>query len=222
MEIKSVKRGKRHGLYTLLLLLILLTLLSACGKDEAKGESQKAQSVGWETIPGREQAGVAASSGQTAGLAAGAEAPQLPASAVQEEKASDAQEDASSAESAEEAEAEEEPADSGSGLAGKYASFGVYLNGQYYRDNVVNGWSVELLKDGTGYLYLGEKHQGPVSAWHADEKGALSVTAGCKTFAGASSIENGILRLDFGDGMVIAFAVSDEVIAGLETIALDG
>ena len=200
------------------LLLIALTLLSACGKGgEERDLEQPSQGVGWEAIPTGPE-GAVSSAPQAA--EAGSTSPSVE-TAQPEETQQDVAEvpqetDLEATEEEKEAENAPQGAEGDQKHAGKYHSFGAYISGRYYRDDVVKGWSLELNPDGQGYLYLGEKHQGPVSAWQVSDTGALSVTAGNRTFAGASHLENGVLRLDFGDGMVIAFASSEEVIAGLD------
>jgi len=223
--------ARRNTILHIFLLFFALTLLSACGRDGDERDLERpSQGVGWEAIPtGPEgaaptapQAAEAGSTSPSAETSRPEESQQGSAAEATEltgdEDGAEAPEGEGTEASEEEKEAEVTPeaSDGNSKHAGKYHSFGAYLNGRYYRDDVVKGWSLELNPDGQGYLYLGEKHQGPVSAWQVSDAGALSVTAGSKTFAGASHLENGVLRLDFGDGMVIAFASSEEVIAGLD------
>ncbi len=224
-----MKNSRTGRLIRFFLLLAMLIFLTACGKDE---KDEKTQATHWEAIPEDHQlpkeapqarpSGGSTSSAQTSQQQTADAA--AAASSVNDAGAQtdDAAEDTKPEEKDQESGASDSGREAGSGqqkFSGKYAAFGVYLDGQYVLTDTVKGWSVELLKDGTGYLYLGEKHQGPVSEWREDG-GTLTVKAGAKVFDGSSHVEEGVVRLDFGDGMVVAFAASDEVIAGLRTTTL--
>ena len=67
-----------------------------------------------------------------------------------------------------------------------------------------DSYYVKLNADGTGYLFLGENNQGPIDNWIIDGN-LLSFQAGVSAFDG--TILDGIMTLDFGEGLFLIFAI---------------
>ncbi|MBR2761991.1 MAG: hypothetical protein IKD66_12595 [Solobacterium sp.] len=86
---------------------------------------------------------------------------------------------------------------------GKYTSLGMQVKDYIVTDDSATGLKIELNKDGTGSLDFGGGNAGPVSSW-SESNGNFSMQAGVSDFTG--TLKNGILDLDFGDGLVIVFA----------------
>ena len=67
-----------------------------------------------------------------------------------------------------------------------------------------DSYYVKLNADGTGYLFLGENNQGAIDNWIIDGN-LLSFQAGVSAFDG--TILDGIMTLDFGEGLFLIFAI---------------
>ena len=100
-------------------------------------------------------------------------------------------------------------------------NYGVEL--QPVRDRYIeydspSGNKVTLNADGTGYLYLGDDNQGPVSSWSLDGT-ALKLSAGVSDFDG--TIDNGLMTLVFDDGFSLVFAAPGTDVSSLKPISVE-
>ena len=89
---------------------------------------------------------------------------------------------------------------------------------QYVSMPEMEGQTVTLKPDGTGYLYWGEKNQGPIDWWKM-EGIAISFQAGVSIIEG--TIDRGLMTLVLDDGFAVCFAVPDAKITGIEPISAD-
>ena len=103
---------------------------------------------------------------------------------------------------------------------GRYDAVGLYLNDHYVRDEMFDGWYLELEDDGTGYMYFGEDDQGDISGWRMDGD-SLTLKAGVLVFEGKSTIKDGILLLDFENDMIVAFCSPEVDRTSLGIISAD-
>ena len=99
-------------------------------------------------------------------------------------------------------------------------NYGVEL--QPVRDRYIeydspSGNKVTLNADGTGYLYLGDDNQGPVSSWSLDGT-ALKLSAGVSDFDG--TIDNGLMTLVFDDGFSLVFVAPGTDVSSLKPISI--
>lgn len=78
------------------------------------------------------------------------------------------------------------------------------------------GSYVRLDPDGTGYLYLGEDNQGPITRWSRDGE-ALTFDAGVSRFDAV--IEDGLMTLDM-DGFQVCFAAAGADTSGIKMISV--
>ena len=76
-----------------------------------------------------------------------------------------------------------------------------------------DSYSVRLNADGTGYLFLGDNNQGPIDSWSLDGS-LLKFQAGVSVFDG--TVIDGIMTLDFGDGLFLVFAAPGADTAAIE------
>ncbi len=81
----------------------------------------------------------------------------------------------------------------------------------------MEGETVTLKPDGTGYLYWGDDNQGPIDSWEIDG-GALSFRAGVAEVEG--TIAGGLMTLTIDDGFEALFAAPDADTADVEPISM--
>lgn len=103
---------------------------------------------------------------------------------------------------------------------GRYDAVGIYLNDYYVKDEMIDGWYLELNEDKAGYMFFGEDNQGDISEWLMDGD-KLILKAGVSVFEGNSTIKDGILLLDFENDMIIAFCSSEKDLTRLNVISAD-
>jgi len=101
---------------------------------------------------------------------------------------------------------------------GTYRILGMHMDDAIVMSDSMKGHYLELKSDGTGTLYFGEDNNGPISSWSA-ENGKFSMQAGVSDFSG--TIQNGILDLDLGDNMVLAFAKDGADTSSLNIMSLE-
>ena len=89
---------------------------------------------------------------------------------------------------------------------GIYYCLGMETNGSVIKTESLADYTIELTGDGAGTLYFGEDNQGPITSWSSDN-GKFTMKAGVSDFEG--ELSNGIMHLDFGDGLVLIFAKKD-------------
>ena len=78
--------------------------------------------------------------------------------------------------------------------------------------------TVTLNADGTGYLFWGEDNQGPIDRWTMDGD-RLHFEAGISAFEG--SIADGIMLVNFDEGLSACFALSAADTSEIEPLSLD-
>ncbi len=83
---------------------------------------------------------------------------------------------------------------------------------QYVEYRAMQGSTITLEADGTGYLYWGEENQGKIDTWSVNGN-ILTFKAGVSEFTG--SIEDGIMKVVIEEGMTLCFVSSDADPAGI-------
>ncbi|MBO7703116.1 MAG: hypothetical protein J6S26_01625 [Solobacterium sp.] len=101
--------------------------------------------------------------------------------------------------------------------AGTYKALGMSLDDYIVESDSLNGYTIELAEDGTGYLNFGADNQGPISSW--DNSGTFTMKAGVSDFTG--TLKDGVLYLDLGDNIVLCFAQDEADVSKLEVITMD-
>ncbi len=114
--------------------------------------------------------------------------------------------------------AEESAATDYEAYAGLYTYLGYFVDRQFVVDEEMISWSVNLKKDGTGYLYWGEDNQGPISEWSMED-GYLLIHAGISEIEG--TIANHVMLLLMGDGIAIGWAGPGTDFDKLNLITMD-
>ena len=89
---------------------------------------------------------------------------------------------------------------------------------QYVAMPKMEGETVTLKADGTGYLYWGENNQGPIDWWKMDGD-AITFKAGVAVIEG--TIVNGVMTLTIEDGFAACFAAPGADSSGVKPITLD-
>ncbi len=100
---------------------------------------------------------------------------------------------------------------------GLYTYIGYSVNGRYIHDETQATWSVNLRKDGKGYLFWGEDNQGETT-WSMSD-GKLVINAGISVIEGV--IEDGVMQLDMGDGIIIGWAGPNTDLSKLDIISAE-
>ena len=90
--------------------------------------------------------------------------------------------------------------------AGIYEAYSVYTQGRYVRWEQMEGDSVELRDDGTGWLNWGEGNSGPISEWSTKGDGIV-IMAGVSVMD--ARCDGKVLYIDLGDGMELCFTTPD-------------
>lgn len=90
--------------------------------------------------------------------------------------------------------------------ADTYTCIGLCLDGQYLSNDDCASWTTTLDADGGGSLDWGKDNRGPISEWSVED-GKLTIKAGVSVIDG--SIADGVMLLNFGDGLIMAFAGRD-------------
>ena len=77
-----------------------------------------------------------------------------------------------------------------------YLFYATYIGGKYVKTEELEGNSVTLKNDGTGYLDWGDDNKGPISEWTADGEN-LIIKAGVSEMN--ATLKGGILTIDLSD-----------------------
>ena len=101
-------------------------------------------------------------------------------------------------------------------VGGSYTGF-AYQILDYYMGVPDPKPTLTLEDDGTGYMTIGEDG-GPVTEWSV-ENGTITLVSGGQTLSGP--VEDGILMLDFGVGVVACYAAEGADLSGYEILSGD-